>query len=45
MTGSDFGMGSLAWLAIVGLAAIALMILAAPFAVWWMWTHVSVVIR
>jgi hypothetical protein len=35
----------LAYLAIVGLIAIALLILAAPVGLWWLWTHVSVVIR
>ena len=45
MNGSDFGMGAIANLAIVGLVFLALLVIASPLVIWWLWNHVSVVVR
>lgn len=35
----------LVWLAVVGLAAVILSIIALPFVAWWLWNHVSLVVK
>jgi L-asparagine transporter-like permease len=35
----------LAWLALIGVVAIVALILAAPFALWWLFHHVSIAVR
>lgn len=42
MTGTDFGMGFIAKLAMVGICAIILALLASPFLTYYLWQHLAI---
>jgi hypothetical protein len=41
----DFNLSPLVYLAVIGLVAILLGLLVAPFGLWWIWNHVSITVH